>query len=97
MKKTFIFVSLISLVGLVVLTGCSPLSFITNNADLCSIINCSQLGLVDYQGPHNDLVPENPNYDLDPTCTLPGMCGPNYWYPYATSNSTTGTSSGTTE
>lgn len=78
-------------------TGCSPsdilgasmglissgVDVISNNADLCLIINCPSVGIVDIAGPANPLVPTKPDYDKDPTCTLPGMCGPSIWYPYS--------------
>lgn len=83
----------LSVLGLVIfavlLTGCDTLNIIKNNADLCTLINCSAVGIVDFAGPHNPLVPNQPDYDLDPTCTLPGYCGPNFWYPFSTATTTT--------
>jgi len=76
----------IAVVGLAILCvsgGCTSLELIKNYGDICSIINCSALGIVDVAGPRNPLVPSTPDYSLDPTCTLPGMCGTNPWYPYS--------------
>ncbi len=64
-------------------TGCTASELIKNNVDICSLINCSQLGIVDIAGPRNTLVPNGPDYDHDPTCTLPGMCGPSIYYPFS--------------
>jgi|WetSurMetagenome_2_1015567.scaffolds.fasta_scaffold202551_2 hypothetical protein len=69
------------------LTGCDAVGIIKNNVDMCTLINCAQLGIVDIAGPHNPLVPSEPNYSLDPTCTLPGMCGPSIYYPYSVATS----------
>jgi hypothetical protein len=71
------------------LTGCDALNIIKNNVSLCTVIDCASVGIVDIAGPHNPLVPNQPNYDLDPTCTLPGMCGPSIYYPYSTATTTT--------
>jgi len=94
MKKFSIAAVVLAGITMMSLTGCSVLHFIQNNGDLCSLINCTQLGLVDVSGPSNDLVPTQPNYSKDPTCTLPGLCGANYWYPFATSDPQETTSTG---
>jgi hypothetical protein len=84
---------MIAISGLVIcslfLTGCDAVGIIKNNVDMCSVINCAQWGIVDIAGPHNPLVPSEPDYSLDPTCTLPGMCGPSIYYPYSTATTTT--------
>ncbi|NLE29277.1 MAG: hypothetical protein GX629_06375 [Phycisphaerae bacterium] len=86
MKTKVLLLTFFALFNVTFLSGCD---FISNNVDVCSLINCDQLGIVDYQGISNaDQIPNGPNYDLDPLCTYPGMCGPNYWYPNATSNPT---------
>jgi hypothetical protein len=72
----------------VLLTGCDALNIIKNNADLCTLINCASVGIVDFAGPHNPLVPSRPDYSKDPTCTLPGFCGANFWYPFSTATTT---------
>jgi hypothetical protein len=84
MKKGFLLMSVLVGLTFVFLTGCDTVDFVLKNAELCSIINCDQVGIVDITGPNNPLVPNQPDYDKDPTCTLPGLCGPNPWYPYST-------------
>jgi hypothetical protein len=73
------------------LVGCSVTDYLTNNLDVCSLINCDQLGIVDYTGTANP-IDVSPDYDSDPLCTVPGLCGSNYWYPNATSTATDTTS-----
>ena len=71
------------------LSGCTAMDILKNNADLCSLINCASVGIVDIAGPHNPLVPSQPDYSRDPSCSLPGMCGPSIWYPFSTGAAST--------
>jgi len=63
------------------MTGCTASELIKNNVDICTLLDCGSLGIVDIAGQRNTLVPNGPDYDKDPTCTLPGMCGPSIYYP----------------
>ncbi|MFA5863808.1 MAG: hypothetical protein WC975_03885 [Phycisphaerae bacterium] len=73
------------------LNGCTALDLVKNQGSLCLLINCESVGIVDAAGQHNSLAPSSPNYGDDPTCTLPGMCGPSIYYPYSTATTTTTT------
>ena len=84
MKKTFFCMLIITGLILGFLTGCDAIDFVLNNVELCSVINCAAAGYVDVTGPPNPLAPTSPDYDTDPTCTLPGMCGPSPYYPFST-------------
>lgn len=81
MKRPVILTLLGLMIAMTVAGGCLPIDVIRQQGDICAVVNCAALGWVD-PGPRNPLVPSAPDYDKDPTCTLPGFCGPNIWYPY---------------
>jgi hypothetical protein len=73
------------LLGMMVITapGCDMLS----SLNVTSLLNLSALGWADIAGPSNPLVPDNDKWNdayADPTCIIPGYCGPNPWYPTST-------------
>jgi hypothetical protein len=86
MTKSRVYFVMVVLLGLgfSMLIGCDALQTLGNYIPPCSIINCEQLGQVDYAQPRNLLIPDWPDYDKDPTCTIPGFCGPNIFYPNST-------------
>jgi len=73
------------------LVGCDLVSMVLNQIPLCSVVNCEQLGLIDVAGQKNLLLPDGPDYSDDPTCTLPGYCGPSPWYPQSSGEAGTST------
>lgn len=58
---------------LVLGTGC-VLETVATQIDPCSVINCGELGL-DETPRANPFLPDGPDWDKDPTCTIPGYCG----------------------
>jgi hypothetical protein len=84
MKKSLIISMAVLAVSCFIFAGCDALEVLSNNVSICTLVNCDELGIVDIAGPHNSLVPDSPDYSKDPTCTLPGFCGANPWYPYST-------------
>lgn len=73
------------LLGMIVIAapGCDLLS----SLDFTSLLNLSGLGWSDIAGPSNPFVPDNSEWndaEKDPTCIIPGFCGPNPWYPTST-------------
>ena len=80
--RSFILTALVGLV-LTMTSGCS-LDAIFSLIDPGTILNLASLGQVDLAGQQNWFLPDGPDYDKDPTCTLPGMCGPNIYYPTST-------------
>ncbi len=69
-------------------TGCtgSLASLLGSGLGLVSpgtLLNLSSLGVIDAAGPRNLLLGE-PDFSKDPTCMIPGMCGPSMYYPFST-------------
>jgi hypothetical protein len=81
--------SLFALAIVIGITGCTAVDIIKNNVDMCSVISCESLGIIDLAGERNVLIPDK--YGDDPFCTIPGMCGPNIFYPYSQAPDTQGT------
>ncbi len=88
MRKTHLII-MISLLAVSILVGCDLGQAILNMIPPDSILNLSQLQQVDIAGQPNRLIPHYPDYDKDPTCVIPGFCGPNQWYPFSIGQQTT--------
>jgi hypothetical protein len=94
MKKYLVITMLMLAVSCFALVGCDALEILGNNLSICTLVNCEELGIVDITGPNNTLIETEPNYNLDPTCTIPGLCGANPWYPYSTADEVASTTTG---
>jgi len=81
-KSCFATLALASVI-MALLPGCSPLQTVLQFTSPCNLVNCQALGLVDIAGQQNLLMPDYPDYGKDPTCVIPGFCGPNHWYPFS--------------
>jgi len=82
MKKMQITV-LMGLLIVSMLVGCDLANSVLGLIPPDSILNLSQLQQIDIAGQPNRLIPDYPDYSKDPTCVIPGFCGPNHWYPFS--------------
>ncbi len=88
MRTTHLLV-LVSLLTVSILVGCDLANTVFSFIPPDSLLNLSQLQQVDIAGQPNRLMPDYPDYDKDPTCVIPGFCGPNHWYPFSTGQQVT--------
>jgi len=84
-KKTIMgLLSLLCTVGVVRGCGFGLLDMALNNIQPCSFLNCEDLQIPDVMGRENPVLPDYPDYDRDPTCVIPGWCGPSPFFPFST-------------
>ncbi len=92
-----LFIMLIGLLGVSILVGCDLAQTMLNLIPPDSLLNLSQLQQVDIAGQPNRLIPDYPDYDKDPTCVIPGFCGPNHWYPFSIGQQTSSGATSSTQ
>ncbi len=61
--------------------GLGGLQWAAGQIEPCSLLDCEALGIPDITGRRNPILPDYPDWSDDPTCVIPGYCGPIPFYP----------------
>ena len=64
--------------------GFGTLQWAFDQIEPSSLLNTDALGIPDITGRRNPILPDFPDWDDDPTCVIPGYCGPSPFYPFST-------------